>query len=262
MLLRSRRRATRSFPASGPARSIDPFDGRSTRRSFVRSSVDDDECSSARVRGSEGARRVHRVARFGSVPFRSVSSSKNFFILLRMSVRGSRPFGSRPFFRRRRRESSSSSFSPGTTLRDATAASSIDRPIDHVEAKQTGGGYRRDGSRGLRRRRGDGRVNRGRATGIRSETRFHFPRSFPFPFPPAGARSIRSLCRSSTPPRRRVNGDDGLFSIDDAGREEGEKTDATRRDPPRSGVGFACERRMDLADGTDRRMRIYTSFET
>jgi len=91
---------------------------------------------------------------------------------------------------------------------------------------------------------------------------FRFPRSFPFPFPPAGARSIRSLCRSSTPPRRRVNGDDGLFSIDDAGREEGEKTDATRRDPPRSGVGFACERRMDLADGTDRRMRIYTSFET
>ena len=59
-----------------------------------------------------------------------------------------------------------------------------------------------------------------------------------------------------------VNGDDGLFSTDDAGREEGEKTDATRRDPPRSGVGFACERRMDLADGTDRRMRIYTSFET
>ena len=36
-----------------------------------------------------------------------------------------------------------------------------------------------------------------------------------------------------------VNGDDGLFSTDDAGREKGEKTDATRRDPPRSGVGFA-----------------------
>ena len=106
------------------------------------------------------------------------------------------------------------------------------------------------------------RTNRRRATGIRSETRFVSRVHFHFPFPPAGARSIRSLCRSSTPPRRRVNGDDGLFSIDDAGREEGEKTDATRRDPPRSGVGFACERRMDLADGTDRRMRIYTSFET
>ena len=211
--------------------------------------------------------RVASTGSLGSVPFRSVSFRRQKTFLssfVRMSVRlfaVHDPSVHDPFFvfvvESRLRARSVPALHCATRPRRRR---SIDRSIMSKRSRlEVGiaatdrGVYEDDAETEDEPRSGDGDSFR---------DSFRFPRSFPFPFPPAGARSIRSLCRSSTPPRRRVNGDDGLFSIDDAGREEGEKTDATRRDPPRSGVGFACERRMDLADGTDRRMRIYTSFET
>ena len=82
------------------------------------------------MRSSEGARRVHRVVRFGSVPFRFVVG-KLFYppSYVRMSVRMSVCSRFTTLRFTTLFSSSSSSFSPGTTLRDATAAS-IDRPTD------------------------------------------------------------------------------------------------------------------------------------